>query len=256
VEVYLDLVMLLNFLVDFSLLLGTNWLSGHPPGLKRCMMGAAFGGVYSGICLIPEFRFMGNLLWRLVSLLIMSWISFGFGIGMLRRAGVFAMLSMALGGIALSFGKGEVVPLLCCCGILWLLCLLGFSDPPGSVQYEQITLRFRASTLRLLALRDTGNTLKDPITGEPVLVISPEAAEKLTGLTKEQLLCPLETISRRILPGLRLIPYSSIGGGGMLLAMRFPQVQMGSRSRDMLVAFAAEGFGRGEVYQALMGGRI
>ena len=36
VEIYLDLVMVLNFLVDFFLLLGTNRLSGFPAQPWRC----------------------------------------------------------------------------------------------------------------------------------------------------------------------------------------------------------------------------
>ena len=40
--VYLDLVMLLNFLVDYLLLLGTNRLSGSPMTPGRCALAAAF----------------------------------------------------------------------------------------------------------------------------------------------------------------------------------------------------------------------
>lgn len=42
----------------------------------------------------------------------------------------------------------------------------------------------------------------------------------------------------------------------MLLAMRFDGVKIGSRMQSAVVAFAAEGLGRGDVYQALTGGVI
>ena len=58
--VYLDLVMVLNFLVDFLLLLGTNRLSGFPPGIWRCGAGALVGAVYSGACLLPGFRLISR----------------------------------------------------------------------------------------------------------------------------------------------------------------------------------------------------
>ena len=48
--VYLDLVMLLNFLVDFLLLLGTNRLSGFPAAPGRCALAAVFGSVYAAGC--------------------------------------------------------------------------------------------------------------------------------------------------------------------------------------------------------------
>ena len=43
--VYLDLVMLLNFLVDYLLLLGTNRLSGSPMTPGRCALAAVLGSV-------------------------------------------------------------------------------------------------------------------------------------------------------------------------------------------------------------------
>ena len=47
-EIYLDLVILLNFLVDFLLLLGTNRLSGFPAAIGRCALAAALGALHSG----------------------------------------------------------------------------------------------------------------------------------------------------------------------------------------------------------------
>ena len=45
---YVDLVVLLNFLVDLLLILGTNRLAGYPPGLKRAVPAALLGGAYAG----------------------------------------------------------------------------------------------------------------------------------------------------------------------------------------------------------------
>ena len=252
--VYVDLVMLLNFLVDFCLLIGTNRLSGYPPGWKRCLLGAIFGALYSGVCMLPEFYFLGSLLWRIISLLIMAGISYGMGIRMLRQAGVFLILSMALGGLAMSFGRGEWLPLLCCGVILWSLCRLGFPGPPGSVQYETVTIQHGERTVKMLALRDTGNTLTDPVTGESVLVISGNMATALTGLTDSQLRAPLETISMGSQPGLRLIPCRTVSGSGILLAMRFSDVRIGNKKRSAIVAFAPDGLGREDAFQALTGG--
>ena len=47
---YVDLVVLLNFLVDLLLILGTNRLAGYPPGLKRAVPAALLGGAYAGGC--------------------------------------------------------------------------------------------------------------------------------------------------------------------------------------------------------------
>lgn len=253
--VYLDLVMWLNFLVDFLLLLGTNRLSGFPAGGWRCAAAALLGSVYSGACLLPGFRFLGGLLWRTVSFGLMAVMAFGLDGTALKRGGIFILLSMAMGGLALSVGSGSLFSLTFCAAACLLLSILSFGGRVGGREYVPLKITDGNRSASLLALKDTGNTLRDPITGEQVLIISPAAARQLTGLTEHQLQHPMETLALQPVPGLRLIPYRSVGnGGGFLLAKRFSDVTVGDRRQSALVAFAGEGLGNGECHQALMGG--
>ena len=87
-----------------------------------------------------------------------------------------------------------------------------------------------------------------------VLVIDVDAAERLIGLSRHQLCCPVDTIG--MLPGLRLIPYKSVGGSGFLLAMRLSDVKVGSWKGSGLVAFSPEVLSAEGSYQALTGGII
>lgn len=254
--VYLDLVVLLNFLVDVLLFLGTNRLSGFPASPLRSSLAAALGALYSGVCLLPGFRFLGNLLWRSVSLGLMAVTAFGVNRSAVKRSAVFLILSMALGGIAVSFGRGDFGTLLLAAAFCWLVCRVAFGETVGSREYVPLTLSWEGRSASFLALRDSGNSLRDPITGEQVLIVSGEIAQRLTGLTAQQLRSPLETLAQRPVPGLRLIPYHAVGGGGLLLAMRFENVKIGSYVRSAVVAFAPEGLGKGEVYQGLTGGAI
>lgn len=247
--VYLDLVMGLNFLVDLLLILGTNRLSGFPPGVKRGSLAAALGALYSGICLMPGFSFLGNTLWRLVSLGLMGSIAFGWNPSALRRTVVFVLLSMALGGIATGFGSGNISTLILSAAGVWLLCHMGFGGQMGQ-EYIALEIRHEGKQVKLMALRDTGNTLRDPITGEGVLVISADAATELTGLTAYDLCHPVETAAAH--PGFRLLPYHAVGQpGGMLLVKRFSDMTVNGKKGSGLVAFAPEAIGRGDVYQAL-----
>ena len=127
----------------------------------------------------------------------------------------------------------------------------------GEQTYVPVTLRREGQELKVLALRDTGNTLRDPITGEPVLVAGADVAQELLGLTAHQLAHPVETLARGAMPGLRLIPYRAVGqSGGMLLALRMKDAQVGKTRGDVVVAFAPEVVGRGEVYRMLTGGAV
>ena len=255
--VYVDVVIALNFLVDFLLLLGTNRLSGHPPGVLRSALGAVLGALYAAVCLLPGFRFLMNFFWRSASLSLMAVVAFGWSRSALRRGGLFLLLSFALGGAAAGIGSGGFFTLLPCALGIWLLCALGFGRGTAGREYVSMTIHGVNQPVSLIALRDTGNFLRDPVTGEQVTVVGPEQAARLTGLAPEQLRDPLQTIASAPIPGLRLIPYHSVGQpGGLLLALRFRDVRIDGKRTEAVIAFAPWVFGKGECYQALTGGSV
>ena len=254
--VYLDLVILLNFLVDGLLLMGANRLLGYPCGWRRCALAALLGGAYAGLCMLPEFRFMGNLLWRTMSLVAMSAVAFGWNRSALRRGTVFVLLSMALGGMALGLGNGNFTSLVLAAAGVALLCAMGIKAPLGIKQYFPVELKWRGQQLKLTALVDTGNTLQDPITGGSVLVAGMDIGTKL-GISREIINDPVTAITKGDIPGARLIPYRAVGKpGGMLLMIRFEEVKLNGRTISPMVAFAPEEIGRNDGYQALAGGVI
>ncbi len=252
--IYLDLVIALNFAVDFLLLLAANRLSGFPLRLPRFLAAAALGGLYGGICLLPAFRFLGSGFWRITALAGMAIIAFGIDRSALRRGTLFVLLSMALGGVALGFGRGGGWQILAAALSLLGLCYFGFSGRAASQQYVSVELIHHGAQASLIALLDTGNTLRDPISGEPVLIAGPDAAKKLLGLTEVQLASPVE--SGGTIRGLRLIPYRAVGCPmGMLLAFRPEQVTIGGKPSRTIVAFSPHTVGN-EGYQALAGGLL
>lgn len=253
--VYLDLVILLNFLVDYLLLLGTNRLAGYPPGAPRAAVASVLGGIYGGICLLPGFHFLGNTVWRIVSLGLMGTIAFGLEQSTLRRCVLFVLLSMALGGIALGLGNGSVLSLLGAAAGVAVLCVIGFQGRAEAKRYIPVVLEFEDRTVRFTALFDTGNTLRDPLTGMPVLVAGPRIAWELLGLTQKDLMDPASVILKH--PGMRLIPYRAVGKEqGMLPAVCIRQTIVGNRPQSLLVAFAPEGLGQTGAFEALIGGGV
>ena len=125
---YLDLVMLLNFAVDYLLLFASARLSGLEPGRKRLLSAAVLGAAYSGGCLVPGFEFLGGMLWRVLFLILLGMLAFGWRESAWRQTGVFLLLSLSLGGMAELAGKTGPGPLLLCAGLLWLACTLLLSS--------------------------------------------------------------------------------------------------------------------------------
>lgn len=252
--VYLDGVMGLNFVVDWLLLLGVNRLTGFPPGLGRTAAAAALGSGYAGACLIPGLRFLGSGLWRIVSLGLISVAAFGVGRSGLRRGVLFLLLSMALAGLAvrLRVWGGAGIP--GCAGALGLLCRMGFRGRAGAGRLVPVILRHGEKTVSVTALEDTGNALRDPLTGEPVVVADRKTAFSLLGLSREALENPETTLQSQPMGGFRLIPFRTVGqASGFLLALRCREVYVDGRPTGGLVAFSPVDLGNGD-YSALTGG--
>ncbi len=254
-QIYLDMVIILNFFVNFLLIMGTNRLCSSPARPTKAVFASALGGVYAGACLLPSFAFLAGAFWHLLCLGLMSGLAFGWTKNMLRRGCVFVLLNMALSGIVLLLRAHGFWTLLAAAGGIFLLCAVSFKGRIGGHSLVPVELSYGGKRICLTALQDTGNMLRDPISGREVLIVGADVARKLTGLTAEQLRKPVESMGA--IPGLRLIPYKTIGqSGGLLLALRLPQVRIGSWHGSSLVAFAPEGLNSEGEYQALTGGML
>ena len=142
-----------------------------------------------------------------------------------------------------------------CVGGIAFLCSRGLPAGIDEKQFIPVELKVNDRLWKVIAFRDTGNGLRDPLTGERVLVAGAEMGQKLLGLSASQLSAPADTLAAGLAPGMRLIPYRTVGQrGAMMLARRFKQVKIGSWQGSVLVAFAPESFGKNDGYQMLFGG--
>lgn len=244
-------VIFIKFVVDFLLLFGGGRLSGDPANVGMCVLGALTGAAHSGLSMVRSLHFLGNPLWQGVGIIAMALVAYGLQCSTLRRGAVFTILSLALRGLGMGLGNQGIIAFLVAAGGLAVLCILGFRQNGSNSKYIPVTIDCGSTCLQLKALRDTGNTLCDPITGRPVLVIGTEAACRLTGLSREQLQRPVESVG--VIPGLRLIPYRTVGcENGLMLARHYKNVSIGKWKGSSLVAFAPEGL-NGDI-EALTGG--
>lgn len=245
-------IFLVGWLVDFLLLMGVKQLYPDDSPWWRAVLAAALGGGYGAVCLLPGCGFLATGIFPALVMVVTALSAFGVGKKVLPRICAFLLIRLALCGIAVPGGMLRPWTVLLASVLTLILCLLGL--PEGQGGYVPVELRYGAKHLQLTALRDTGNTLRDPVTGKPVLVLGADAAQKLTGLSPQQLRTPVE--SMQALPGLRLIPYRAICGSGLLLAMRVQDLRIGNWQGSGLVAFAPEVLSVEGKFQALTGGML
>lgn len=254
-QVYLDVIMLLNFSVDFLLLAGTNRIAGFPQRWGKQLLAAVLGAIYGGACLLPGFYFLGNVFWRIMILAMMGMLCFGFCLGAVRRTVLFVILCFALGGIASAWERSDFYAIIFAAAGICVCCVFGFRGNAGVEKMVPIELFHNRKHVSILAMRDTGNTLCDPVTGQSVIVTSAEVGMELLGLTVEQLASPVETVAMGIIPGLRLLPFRTVGQvSGFLITAKLDKVVVGKQESGQLVAFSAQKLDREGTYQALMGG--
>lgn len=238
----------LNAAVNFLLLVGSNRICGDPPQLKRTVPGALLCGVHAAWCLADGFHFLGNGLWRTVFMLLACYIAYGVEKRSVRVWTVYILLSLIFTGITAA-QKSLLSTLFGAVG-LFLVCYIGSGGRGGTVPVQ---LQLGEKSVSVMALRDTGNTLYDPVSGSPVLVLGSDAAGELTGLSDWQLQNPVESMGA--IPGLRLIPYRTVNSAGaFMLGMRLKTVQIGKWKGSGVVAFAPQRLCDHGQYQALTGG--
>lgn len=223
---------------DYLLLLGTDKLCGSSIRYERLLLSAIIGSLIASLELFPI-----SALNLVVELSMVSYISFG---KPNRNWGIFGLLRLALIGA----GQGSAVSMILSTILVLILMILSFSSYSDVVD---ITVKGDCE-VELRALRDTGNTLRDPVSGERVLVVNSDVSGKLIGLNRKQLENPLQTISEQRVSGLRIIPYHAIGKNGFLLAKRLP-VAIGNSEKTVVVAFAPSGMEDG-MFQAVSGGML
>ena len=227
---YIWSVVVVSFSVDWLLLLGASKLSGGQGRWPQLLLGALLAALYTGACLYTER--MASPWGRLLCLLVVSAVAFGVKRDSLLPAAVYLAMNGAAVLLAKGIGDGHGAV---AAALVAALCLLRRSPMGRTVP---VKLRYGTQELHIRALLDTGNCLHDPLTGDRVLVLGAEAAKKLVGLELRELEDPIGTVAKGKVQGLRLIPIQTVGGKGLLLALRIPEVRLGNNSKSRVVAFA------------------
>lgn len=251
------LIIVVSVGVDLLLLWSVAELVGVPLRWKRAAISAVLGIIYTQLCIWNRGGTSGSNFWRFLLWLTEGWICFGGIPGGLFRSMLFALLACAvcagasgMGGIS---GTGVISGAFILCGLYLADRCCNLLKGP----YIPVMLVWENQKEKILALRDTGNTLRDPVTGEAVLVADPGVAQRMFGLTMEDLLVPDKAMLTGKIKGLRLIPYRSVGqNNGLLLAVRVPQAKVGTRQGSIVVAFAPTVLDPENRYHALAGGVI
>lgn len=274
--VYVDGVWFLNGFVDYLLLVVTGNLTACRRGRKRILLAGALGGIYGVLCLLPGWAFLGNFLWRMVVSFVLCAVAFGLGRFLLRQTAVLWLLTAAFGGIVMMLTEVFSAPVAMLDGQVYypvgvdtLILTAGgtygllswglgrFSHQGGDLAEVEVTIWGKSLTFS--ALRDTGNTLRDPISGTPVMVadwnLLREVLPDIHHRDPEALMNEIRDKYPRLHP--RLIPYKAVGvPHGLLLGLKPQEVRINGNKESLMIAFSPVDVSDGGGYRALLGGEL
>lgn len=223
--IYVDVLLAVNFAVNFVLLRITALACRKMPSALRLGIGAAIGAAGALVLFLPPMGVAGQALYRLlltlavcgavfcpcrtagyikavVSLMLSSMLLTG---ALTLWQMTFSPMGFVQKGGAVYFDIGAFA-LLFCCGAGYIAASV-FSIVMGSMagrQFCDISVLNNGGCAVFSALIDTGNSLREPFSGLPVIVCDKRA---LKGVLPD-----MQGM------GIRLIPYKTVGESGVLPA--------------------------------------
>ncbi len=268
--VYLDLVFVLNFAVNYLLLKGAALLGAAYS--RSIALASALGALYAVMVYLPQLQWLQHSIIKLLTAILMLVCAFGCKRSTLRLSAIFALLSFVLCGVIytvqglqgqpFSYREHLLYPVsfasvLLTAFAVCLACRLLLPKLNHSVNSTlPLELSLKGKKVCMTALRDSGNSLVDPLSGAPVLTVYWRAARTLfpTHVCAEDFSSPAALALRLRSLSPRLIPYRAVGiSEGLLFALPC-HITLDKTQYYGLVAFSPTPVSDGGAYEALTGG--
>lgn len=276
--VYLDVLFAVNALMDGVSLLAAAALGGVRTGRIRLLLSSLLGGGYAVLAAVLPW--LAALPVRLLAGIGLCVVAFGGKPAFGRVCALYFVVAASFAGLAAALGAATGRRLLFGAGyyisvpfrVLLLAAAAGYAlsgmllrgdalHGPLRREVERLTICFDGREREVRLLHDTGNSLAEPVSGKPALVLGREATDGLLGTeirqawagAKDAAAClaalPPETASR-----FGLLPYRAVGvESGLLLYFRPDSVRRADGTAlDCVCAVGPDGIGQG-AYDGLIG---
>ena len=290
--IYLDVVLIENLCMNYIILFATGYLLKKKMNHIRLILSALLGGIYSILAYMEILEIYSNTILKIILSIVMVYIAYhAKNIKTLAKELLFFYLtSFVFGGCAfalLYFIKPQEIlirngtyvgtyPL----KVAILGGIVGFTITAIAFHYAKIrftkkdmycniTIYFGEKNISTIALLDTGNLLKDPITSMPVIIVEKDI---LKNILPDNIINNLNKIiggdvpkevyedeSLEYITKFRVIPFSSIGKeNGMLLGFKANKVTVDQEENteiieNVIVGIYENKLSRKNQYSALIG---
>lgn len=266
--IYADILIVINIIVNYLLLRASAAVTACQFKAFRFLLASAAGGLFSLVIFIENIPVWLNIILKILFLLTMVFIAFGVKSlkAFFKCCSAFFLTNFAFAGIMLAlnitvlpnaaiYKNGVVyfdidiltltVSAVICYAILSVISRFSQSKTPPKSIYP-VRIVYGENAVEGKALFDSGNSLCDCFSGKPAIIAEKDFVSKLYGKTE---LTDLKNF--------RLIPFSTIKGGGALPAFMADKAEIMSEgkwleAKDIYIAVTEKKIVSGG-YSALLG---
>ena len=248
--IYIDILFCINFIIDYMMLVSVKHFLSLNVRRRRLLLGAFVGALSSFVILLPTMPKVFSVLYNVAAVLILTAAAFlpVRRSVYLKASAAFFMISFCFCGVMTAalvfFSPQNVVvrnstvyigisPLvlialtLVCYVIMWIVFRITGRSMPKKMTCRVI-VTYRGKTVETNGTIDTGNTLHEPFSGESVIVGRAEIFKTMLDADKCMKLCDEGEIPE----GVRLVPFSSVGGCGVIPAFKPAKVTLINDSEE------------------------
>ncbi len=241
--IYLDVILMENICMNYIILFATGLISKISLRNFRIFLSSLLGGIYAVISFAPILKIYSNFILKVILSITMIYIAFNPKNvkQLLKELILFYLVSFAFGGCAfclLYFIKPQdilmrngyltgtyPIKVALLGGIVgFIIVNIAFRVVKGRISksdmFCELEIFFKEKSVSIKAMIDTGNLLKDPISGMPVAVVEKqelknlipsEIIENLNGILNGLNEDIKTEVAKEYLPKFRVIPFSSLG---------------------------------------------
>lgn len=280
--VYVDTLFFLNLAVDYFLLVLTAKVAGVYIKRSRLLASALAGALLAVLLYFPPLPKALALLLRLAVCCVTALAAFigEPGKSWPRLLGIFVMVTLLLAGIVLGLSElgggarmqngvlyfeisGTVMALSFMAVYVLSGLVLGKGRASPGRSYQEVTAEMGERTVRFRALTDSGNLLRDPMSGRKVIVVESRAIAPLFGGMTGELLQSLDALApETALEQLRrcgntpfwLLPARTAAQNALMVVFRPEKLYIdGNLREDYILGLAGRQLEIGGDCRALMG---
>ena len=287
--VYLDIIFFENVLMNYIIIFTTGMILKKEFKRRNILLASCIGAIYSVFMYLNILKITSNFIMKIILSITIIKIAFNpkKRKNFFKYLLIFYLVSFIFGGCIFAlmyivkpqyiqirngmFVGTYPIKIAIAGGIVaYVITQISFKIVKTKINKKDmiytLEIFYKEKSIQIQGMLDTGNLLKDPITGNPVIIVQ---KDKLISLFSQNILNNIEKIlggdvkftidEEDIFSKVRILPFSSIGNeNGMLVGIKVDYINIlidetSKKMKDVIIGIYNKKITKNEEYSAIFG---